>query len=329
MARNSQAQTIVIQGASQISEVPGLDAYADRYEIVCAPDAETLAQVLPGAQIMLGWNFRGKDLKNHWDKASQLEWIHWSGAGVDSVLFDELAASDVVLTNSRGMYDQAIAEFTLAYMLSEAKLFPQSAQLHAQGTWQHRFTTKLAGQKAAIYGVGSIGRQIARILRAVCLEVCGIGRSGRSGDADFGEIYGAGDKLKPLDAVDWVIGILPGTPQTAGYFDKDFFSAMKPTARFINLGRGTAVIENELIAALTNRTIAGAMLDVFANEPLPTADPLWDTPGLVISPHMSGDYHDFQIDVAALFFDNLERFAESRPLKNIVDKKLGFVAAAN
>jgi phosphoglycerate dehydrogenase-like enzyme len=316
---------IVIQGANALSDVPGIAAVAERYRFECAPDSAALAEQLPGAGVLLGWNFRGRELADNWHRATDLRWIHWGGAGVDAALFPELADSDVILTNSRGLFDRPMAEFCLAYMLREIKLLPLLAKQQHEHMWKHHYTTTLTGQTAVIYGVGSIGREIARLLRAVGVNVCGVGRSARTGDADFGTIHGAAEKRLPLAEADWVIGILPGTAQTTDYFDAAFFAAMKPTARFINLGRGTAVLENDLIAALNDREIAGAMLDVFRREPLPSDSPLWDVPNLMISPHLSGDYAGYPADIAQLFFDNLERYAAGKPLNNVVDKKLGFV----
>ena len=264
-------------------------------------------------------------MADNWQHANKLKWIHWGGAGVDAVLFPALRESDVILTNSRGLFDAAMAEYTLAYMLHEVKRLAESTALKAEKSWQHRFTTRLAGQSAAIYGVGSIGREIARLLTSV--GVCGIGRTARTGDADFGTVYASSDKLAPLADADWAIGILPSTTDTTGYFDQAFFAAMKPEARFINLGRGTAVIEPDIIAALTSGTIAGAMLDVFRTEPLPGDSPMWTTPNLLLSPHMSGDYIEYPTDVAQLFFDNLESYTGGGELKNVVDKVLGFVAS--
>ena len=126
---------IVINGAESISDVPGIDALSGEVELVCAPDAERLAEVLPGADILLGWNFKGRDLPDAWGVADQLKWIHWCGAGVDAVMFPELAASDVMLTNARGLFDRAMAEYVAGYMISEMKGFRRTLAAQAQSTW--------------------------------------------------------------------------------------------------------------------------------------------------------------------------------------------------
>ena len=325
MGGTDKPAKIVIQGAKTLKDVPGIAPVAERYSFVCAPDGAALRKALPGADVLLGWNFRGRELVDNWQHARDLQWIHWCGAGVDAALFPDLVAGDVVLTNSRGLFDRTMAEYALAYMLSEIKLLPETLKLQHDHKWQHRYNGRLAGQKAVIYGVGSIGREIARVLGSIGVRLCGVGRTARSGDADFGTIQGAGDRLAPLADADWAIGILPGTAQTTDYFDSDFFAAMQPRARFINLGRGTAVVEADLVTALTSGRIAGAMLDVFREEPLPPSSALWDVPKLTVSPHMSGDYPEYPADIARMFFDNLERYASGETLHNIVDKQLGFV----
>ncbi len=318
---------LVVHGATDVSEVPGLKSVAGGLELTFAPDGHALAEQLPGAEILLGWDFRGKDLAECWHLADNLEWIHWCGAGVDALLFPGLIDSNVVLTNSRGLYDRAIAEYVLGYMICEVKLFRETLELHKRAEWRYRLTGKLAGQKALVFGVGSIGREIAKLLQALGVSVSGVGRSARNGDDSFDAIHAAADAVSIVGTADWVIGVMPGTPQTDRFFASGIFAAMKPSARFINVGRGRSVDEQALVKALNDNMIAGAMLDVFDNEPLPPDSPLWQAPNLVVSPHMAGDYYQHQTDSAGMFFDNLSRYQAGQPLNNVVDKMLGFVAS--
>ncbi|NNE24970.1 MAG: D-2-hydroxyacid dehydrogenase [Rhizobiales bacterium] len=320
---------LVVQGAKEISDVPGLQEAAAGIDVACAPDVSALAQQLPCADIMLGWDFRGRDLADCWHCADNLKWIHWAGAGVDAALFPDLVTSDVVLTNARGIFDRAMAEYVLGYMLSEAKLFRQVLSSQAQKHWQYRMTDKLAGQSALIFGVGSIGREIARVLKAMDLKVSGVGRTARAGDGCFETIHAASDAASIVAEPDWVIGVMPSTPKTERMFDAGIFTAMKPTARFINVGRGCALDENALLEALTGGTIAGAMLDVFDTEPLPSDNPLWTAPNIFVSPHISGDYKQHKADMAQQFIGNLARYQQGQPLINTVNKQLGFVSDAS
>ncbi len=318
---------IVVNGASKISEIPGLDVLSDEAELVCAPDAERLAAVLPGAEILLGWDFKGRDLPDAWPLADSLKWIHWCGAGVDAAMFDELAASDVMLSNARGLFDRAMAEYVAGYMISEMKFFRETLAAQAERRWEYRQTHKVAGTRAVVFGVGSIGREVARLLRAIGVDVSGVGRSARGGDDDFGEIYAQDDVLEAVAAADWVIGVLPLTAETTGYFGAELFAAMKPGARFVNIGRGASVDEAALIAALKSGHVAGAMLDVFQTEPLGMDDPIWQAPNIVISPHMSGDYAGYRADMVQQFLGNFRRYQKGEAPLNLVDKSLGFVAA--
>ena len=315
-----------MSGAEQVSDVPGLDEAVAGIDVFCAPDAAALAKHLPGADVLLGWDFRGRELAECWDRADNLKWIHWCGAGVDAALIPELVGSDVILTNARGVFDRAMAEFVLGYMLIEAKQFRNILASQAECQWQYRMTDKLAGQSALIFGVGSIGREIARVQKAMGLYVSGVGRTAREGDDCFDAIHAAADGVSAVGDADWVIGVLPSTPDTARVFDAELFNAMKPAARFINVGRGRAVDEAALLQSLRDETIAGTMLDVFDTEPLPADSPIWSAPNLVASPHMSGDYRQHKTDLARGFIDNLARYRQSQPLNNIVNKQLGFVS---
>lgn len=317
---------LLIQGAESATTVPGIEKLPDNIDVVFAGDSETVARELPGTEVFLAWNFRDSDLKNHWDKATNLKWIHWGGAGVDAALFDELAQSDVILTNAKGIFDRAMAETALGYMLMVCKDFRLTLDHQQSRTWEYRITRKLQGDRALIVGVGSIGRDIARLLNANGVQCSGAGRSARPGDGEFDEIFESEKLIGVINQFQWVIGIMPSTADTVGFFNANLFTAMNPNAHFISLGRGNAVVESDLIAALENNDIAGAMLDVFENEPLDESDPIWHAKNLFISPHISGDYSGFQEDMVQQFLDNLDRYQASEPMINIVDKQLGFVA---
>jgi phosphoglycerate dehydrogenase-like enzyme len=316
---------IVINGPTTPEAVPGLTAIASEANMVCAPDADSLGEMLPGAEILLGWDFQSRDMHDQWHKANNLKWIHWCGAAVDRIMSPELMASDIILTNARGIFDSVMAEYVLGYMLSELKLFRETWRLQDEKSWQTRLTGKLAGSNAVIFGVGSIGRETARLLRSVGVEVSGVGRSSRNDDPDFGKIFTSKQAFEALNDADWVVGLLPLTDETALYFNADFFGAMKSEAYFMNLGRGESVDEDALITVLEQGKIAGAMLDVFHNEPLDQGRPIWDAPNIVISPHTSSYYAEYEEDMANQFMNNFARFKEQKPLDNVVDKNLGFV----
>lgn len=152
-----------------------------------------------------------------------------------------------------------------------------------------------------------------------------VGRTERTGDPEFGRVHGNDALGGLLGDADWVVCVAPLTEESRGMFDAAAFARMKPGAHFINVGRGQHVIEKDLVEALTAHRIAGAALDVFAEEPLPADSPLWEVPGLVISPHMSGDTIGWRNDLAEQFLDNFDRWEAGEPLLNVVDKGLGYV----
>ena len=295
--------------------------------ILFATDVDDLRQALPGSEILLSWNFRAGQLRDAWDLAANLKWIHWCGAGVDAALFPALRDSDVILTNARGVFDQPMAEYVLGLIIAMAKSFPRTFAAKSTRTWAYQMTESIAGRQALVVGVGSIGRRIARMLSAVGMQVAGVGRKPRAKDPDFDRVHGIDELDSALAAADFVINVTPLTEATQGLFSDAQFAAMKTTARFVNVGRGASVDEPALIRALHSAAIAGAALDVFQTEPLPGDSPLWDIENLIISPHMSGDFYEHKRVLVDLFIDNLDRYRAGKPLKNVVDKVAGFVSA--
>jgi phosphoglycerate dehydrogenase-like enzyme len=316
---------IVILGADGSSDVPGIEAIAGTDELAFAPDADALAAALPGSEVLLGWNFRGGELQKCWSKVDGLRWIQWCGAGVDAMLFPDLVASDVVLTNARGVFDRAMSEYVLALILADAKQLPQTLAAQGDRKWDHRLTTRVRGAKVTIVGVGSIARDLAEVLKCIGLEVTGVGRTARGGVPVFGEVRAIADLHDTVREADWVVGVLPGTDDTVNLFDGPFFDAMNSRGRFINIGRGVSVDEPALISALRSGSIAGAALDVFGTEPLTGDDPIWDAPNLIVSPHMSGDYLGYVEDIVSIFAGNLDRYRNGDPLLNVVDMVAGYV----
>jgi phosphoglycerate dehydrogenase-like enzyme len=315
---------LLVQGVKHIDEVPRLAELSDQAEIRCASSVEELRAMLPGAEVMLGWNFRAASLREAWSAVDSLRWIHWAGAGVDAAMFDELVASDIQFTNARGVFDRPMAEWVLGMIIAFAKGFPATLACQARGEWQHRLSEQVAGKRVLVVGVGSIGRAVGRLLRSVDMVVEVVGRSARDGDPDFGHVFAIEDLPVCLPRADYVVLITPLTEQTRDLFAADEFAAMKPQARFINIGRGALVVEDALLKALQEGGIAGAALDVFVEEPLPSQSPFWTAPNCLVSPHMSGDYAEFETTMAAQFVENWRRYLAGKALLNRVDKRLGF-----
>ncbi|MCF3135774.1 D-2-hydroxyacid dehydrogenase, partial [Streptomyces olivochromogenes] len=283
-------------------------------------DAAGLAGRLPAADVLLVWDFTSHAVREAWPGGGpRPRWVHTASAGVDHLMCPELAASDTVVTNARGVFDRPIAEYVAALVLAFAKDLPRTLDLQRERTWRHRESRRLAGTRACVVGSGPIGRTIARTLKALDVTTAVVGRVPRTG------IHGPGDLDRLIARADWVIAAAPLTEATHGLFDARRFGVMQPSAYFINVGRGQLVVEDALAHALTRRWIAGAALDVFTDEPLTPDSPLWRLPGLVVSPHMSGDTVGWRDELGAQFVELYERWAVGRPLVNVVDKQRGYV----
>ncbi|MFE3857377.1 D-2-hydroxyacid dehydrogenase [Streptomyces griseorubiginosus] len=283
-------------------------------------DATTLAERLPSADVLLVWDFTSTAVRDAWPgEGPRPRWVHTASAGVDHLMCPELVASDTRVTNARGVFDRPIAEYVAALVLTMAKDLPRTLELQREGVWRHRESQRVAGTRACVVGSGPIGRAIVATLKALGIVTALVGRRSRTG------IHGPDDLDRLMARADWVIAAAPLTPETRGMFDARRFGVMQPSARFINIGRGQLVVEEALVEALTKRWIAGAALDVFATEPLPPESPLWRVPGLIVSPHMSGDTVGWRDELGAQFVELFDRWDAGRSLTNVVDKERGYV----
>jgi len=200
---------LVIHGVASADEIPGIDRISSDAQITCAPDLKSLQRYLAGAEVLLGWNFRATELREAWGLANRLRWVQWSGAGVDAVLFPEFVASDVQLTNVRGVFDRAMAEYTLGLILAFAKRLPETVAAQTEHRWSYRLTEQTLGQKVLVVGVGSIGRAIGRLLKQTGFKVSGVGRSARDSDPDFEQVYAVDTLVQSLETADYVVLIPP------------------------------------------------------------------------------------------------------------------------
>ncbi|MDE0288863.1 MAG: D-2-hydroxyacid dehydrogenase [bacterium] len=317
--------SLVVVGELDGRMPPGIESVTDRVMVRSVRTPSALAGVLPDASIVLLWDFSSTLLREYFHLARNLRWVHVAGAGVDAVMTADIAASDVAVTNARGVFNRSIAETVVAMMLVFAKDILTTLALQARRSWLHRDTEMLAGQTALIVGAGEIGRAIGRALGALGVEVTGVATSERH-DRDLGRVRSVEELDALLPTADFVVLVLPLTHLTRGMIGTKQLALMKTTARLINVGRGQLVDEGALIAALQSRSIGGAALDVFQTEPLPPQSPLWTMPNVIVSPHMSADFHGWLEALAEQFYDNLDRWLGGRTLLNVVDKKLGYVS---
>ena len=298
---------------------PRLGRLTGRADIRYA-DEQSLAAQLPLADALLVWDFTSDAVRNAWPgDGPRPRWVHTASAGVDRLLCPELVESETIVTNARGIFEEPIAEYVAGLILAMAKDLPGTLELQRQRRWRHREGLSVAGSRAVVVGAGPIGRAVAATLRALGLTVAVTGRTARPG------VHGADQLDRLLTGADWVICAAPLTDATRDMFDARLFGLMQPSARFINVGRGQLVVENDLMDAVSKRWIAGAVLDVFDQEPLDPESRLWDIPGLIVSPHMSGDTVGWRDRLGSQFVDLYELWSDGKPLPNVVDKKRGYV----
>ena len=304
-------------------ELPDLRAAADLARLVQVTGVEGLEAHLSELDAVFAWNFDRPRLLDVVPRAPRLRWIQSISAGVEELASPTLPAHGVVLTNAAGVYDPGLAESVLGFVLAFSTRLLEDARLRP-GEWPADEITLLRGTTALVVGAGSIGTEVGRLLRAAGLHVRGVARTPRTPDETFEAIVGVEELRAELARADHVVNVLPITAATRGLFDAAAFEAMQPHAVFVNIGRGSTVDEPALIEALERGVIAGAALDVFEVEPLPTESPLWRMPNVLVSPHRAGDHERWADDVVALFVDNLERFVAGESLRNVVDVELGY-----
>jgi phosphoglycerate dehydrogenase-like enzyme len=319
------ATRVVVMGTTAEDPPPGVGVIAETVSLAFADNVPELVSELRGADVVFAWRPRGRMLSEAWEHAGDLRWIHSASAGIDALLFPELVGSHVVVTNARGIFDDAIAEYVVGLILMFSKGFVGVLGAQQRREWRHRETERLEGKHVLVAGAGPIGRSIARNCSAMRMQVRGVGRTARPRDEDFARVLAVDGLVQAVSWADYVVNALPATPETRHVFDSAVFDAMGRHARFINVGRGSTVDEAALVHALEHGRIGGAALDVFEEEPLPVESPLWAMPNVVVSPHVAGDFAGWQEAAVELFVRNLERYLTGRALLNVVDKERGYV----
>ncbi|NDJ61713.1 MAG: D-2-hydroxyacid dehydrogenase [Chloroflexi bacterium] len=279
------------------------------------------------------------------EQAPRLRWIQMHTAGIDHVAQVPIVqAEDVDLTTASGIHAVQMAEYCIAMMLAFNYQLPKMLAFQARAEWpQNPYAIfaprELRDQTLGIVGYGSIGRELARQADALGMAVLATKRNAmRPADDNVYGAAGTGDpegnipkRLYPPEALtsmvrecDFLVLTIPLTETTRSLINAAVLAAMKPTAVLINVARGGVVDEAALISALAANRIAGAALDVFDAEPLPSTSPLWNLNNVIISPHISGSSNRYHAKVAALFAENLTRYLDNRPLLNLVRREFGY-----
>ncbi len=286
-------------------------------EICSTDDIVTAESLINGCNIILGDPLLVSEVLA---SARQLEWVQSSWAGVDHFCTPGLRR-DYVLTGAKDIFGPQISEYVMTYLFAlERQLFTMRTN-QLEKYWQPLAYRPSQEITLGIIGLGSIGRHLAGTARHFGMRVTGLNRSGAPCN-DVEKVYTVDDLAGFLKAPDYVVLTLPDTPQTRHFINADVLKMMKPSAVLMNVGRGNLINEADLVAALSEGVIGGAVLDVFANEPLDRDSPLWQLPNVFVTPHNAAT--TFPEDIVDIFVTNYGRFLRQESLQHIVDFDSGY-----
>jgi phosphoglycerate dehydrogenase-like enzyme len=307
-------------------QVSVLNRIPEPVEIRVGHDLDFAQREAPEAQAILVANFRSEPFRTVFPLAKRLDWVHCLAAGVDFLLFPELVASSVSLTNGRDMFSEPLAEFAIASMLFFSKDLRRMLRGQEAGRWDPFNVGMLREHTLGIVGYGGIGRATARLARGMGMRVLALRRrAALSQDEPALEAVYPPDRLREMLALcDFVLVATPLTGETRGMIGADELSVLKRSAVIMNVGRGAVIVESALIEALEQDRIRGAALDVFEHEPLPEGHPFYRLPNVLLSPHCADRAEGWQQVAMQVFLENFERYRQGQPLKNVVDKKAGY-----
>ncbi|WP_085521214.1 D-2-hydroxyacid dehydrogenase [Tuberibacillus sp. Marseille-P3662] len=257
--------------------------------------------------------------------AERLKWIMVISAGVEKMPLETILNQNITVTNARGIHKIPMAEYTLGVLLKTIKNMDTWYDNQQAHVWDRSVTmSELAGKTMTIIGPGAIGGEVARLAKAFRMNTLGINRTGKSAN-HIDEMYKMQQMIKPLQAADFVVSILPYTSETEQLITKTQFEGMKSSAIFINIGRGQTVRQADLLEALNEGDIAHAVLDVFEEEPLDAEHPFWAMDQVTITPHFSAITSQYQPRAIDIFKRNLRKYINGeRDFVNWVDMNRGY-----
>jgi len=283
--------------------------------------------LLPHADIVLGSALRPRNFAS----AARVRWVHSTAAGVGHVLFPELVESAIVVTNARGLHARSMAEHVLGLMLAFTRRLHVSRDMQSERRWTQAELWRgspsfgeLEGATLGLVGFGRIGQAVAAAARAFGMRVLAVRRRPRPDPAPADEQWGPERLGELLERSDWIVLAAPHTPETDRLLGPAELARVKPGARLVNIARGALVDEPALVEALRSGRLAGAALDVMAEEPLPVASPLWSMTEVIVTPHTAGVGPRFWERIREQFAANLRCFLAGEPLENVVDKRSGY-----
>jgi phosphoglycerate dehydrogenase-like enzyme len=289
---------------------------------ICTDAAKCVAN---DATVVFNWSAKRELLKPVLGKYPNVKWIHSRSAGLDDLMFPELAENGIVVTNGSGVFSQSLGEFVIGAILYFAKDFPRMLRQQRAGRWEQFDVEVIAGQTVGIVGYGDIGRAVASRAKAMGMKVLAHKRRvPATPDAPVDGYFGAQELHAMLKLSDYVVVTAPLTEETRHMVSYAEFAAMKPSAVIINVGRGPIIDQAAMLRALTEKSIRGAGLDVFETEPLPPGDPMFHLENVLLSPHCADHTAEWKNDAMRFFLRQLARFEKGEPLENIVNKRRGY-----
>ena len=301
-----------------------LASQSPNYSIQCFGDLELAREFAAETELLFGDPDLIVPLLP--DCSDKLRWIQSSWAGVTPLIEALRQRRDSgqavpLLTNIRGIFGPLMAEYVFAYLLAHERCLFEHRAAQQRRQWFDQRGGSLQGKTLGLLGLGSIGAELARTARVFGLRVFGCSRTEpEAGLVD--QHFGTDQLVSMAEQADYLVCTLPSTDQTRNLIDAALLSRIKPGALLINAGRGDLIVDEALIAALQNGRLAGAVLDVFRQEPLPESHPFWGTPGLLITSHSSAP--SFPAQVAPIFVDNLARYRNGEALNYRVDIERGY-----
>ncbi len=253
----------------------------------------------------------------------KLRWAQSMTAGVDGWFALPDLPANLTLTCARGTHREAMPENIIGALFYVAKPYAAAVENQKHRKWVHTVAQPLTGRTLGILGLGAIGQDVARVAAALGMRVIGTRRRPEP-MVNVAEVLPADRTPEVLAQSDFLLLLLPATRETDNFINAERLGMMKPGAWLLNFGRGHLIKDDDLIAAVKARKIAGAVLDVYRQEPLPAEHPFWTTEGIIVLPHIGGHHPQRDRFVARLFVDNLGRFLDGKPLKEVVDREAGY-----
>ncbi|HEU5232101.1 MAG TPA: D-2-hydroxyacid dehydrogenase [Terriglobales bacterium] len=306
---------------------PRLQQDFPEHRFIQLTNLEDLPDKLVDADVLVGWQLRPEQFK----EAKKLRWIHATTAAVHQLMFPELVASDVRVTNSTEIHGPVVAEHAVALILGLAKGLPWAMKFQQQHRWGQQDLWRsfarpreIAGATLGVIGLGAIGRESVRLAKALAMRVIAVREHPERGAEGADRVFGPGELDQLLSESDYVLLAAPLTPRTAAIFDDRAFAKMRGDASFLNVSRGALVDEEALGRALRQGKIRAAALDVFQTEPLPADSPLWKIENLFITPHTAALTEKLWERHFKRISENLRRYATGEPLLGEVDKQKGY-----